>query len=889
MNGLRVFWARFREWIGARRVERDLGEELQHHLDLSTDDYVRRGLSRDDARAAAQRDFGGLDQTREAVRDRRGFRAPGTLAQDVRYALRLLRKTPGFTAAAIVTLALGMGANVAIFSLIDGVLLRPLPYPAADRLVSVWEWNPPRPGSGQANGPRVRSVVAPANLVDYKREARSFTALAGYARVTAVVTGRGTPDRVLAEDITDGYFEALGVRPAIGRTFAPVDYGEGQHVAIISDALWRQRFGGDPLVVGQTLEIDGIATEIAGVLPADFRTPNDERLGDQIRLLRPFVMRPDLVDNRDDHELDVVGRLKNGVSVEAARQEMAAIAAAIGQQFRKGVTTGADLAPLGADQAREVRTLLLTLGGGAAFVLLIACVNVASLLVVRSHARRREIAVRFAMGATRGRVIRELLTQSLVLASIGAIAALGVGTLTRRALLALAPVSLPHLTSVALDGRALLFTAALALLTALIFGLLPAWQVSRTQPNDALRAVDRHVAGTWSLRSRNALMVAEVAISIVLLVGAGLMVRSLVAINRMELGFDPEPVLAANVSLPEVRYPTPAARLAFFEQLETRLANEPGVQSVAFANRFPLRGGWESGLLVEPLTGGIEAAEQRNAGFQAVSTGFFRTLGINLVRGRLFEPADRDGAPAVAVVSEEFGRAILGGGDPIGRRLRRFAAAPSIAIVGVVSDVRRENRTLPVVAQVYLPAAQTTLYPARLAEIAVRTDRPSAPLAAAITNAVWSIDPNQPVAGVRTLAESLSLRLADKHFQTFLFLIFAGLALTLAIVGMYGVVAYAVSQRTAEIGLRMALGADGGRIVRWMLRQALTLLAAGTAIGIVAGYWLSSNVETLLFKVAPTDVVTYVAAPIVLGLTVLAASYLAARKAIGIDAAAVLK
>jgi len=504
MNGLRVFWARLREWLGARRIERDLTDELQQHLDLATDDYVRRGMSRDDARAAARRDFGGLDQAREAVRDRRGFRAAMTVAQDVRYALRLLRKTPGFTAAAIGTLALGMGANVAIFSLIDGVLLRPLPYPAADRLVSIWEWNPPRAGrSGQPTGPPVRSVVAPANLVDYKREARSFSVLAGFARVTSVVTGRGTPERVLAEQITDGYFEALATRPAIGRMFAPEDYAEGRHVAIISDALWRQRFGSDPLVVGQTIEIDGFVTEVVGVLPPDFRSPTDERLGDQVKFLQPFVMRPDLIDNRDDHELEVVGRLKDGVSAAAARQEMAGIAAAIGQQHRKGLTTGADLAPLGADQARDVRTLLLTLGGGAAFVMLIACVNVASLLIVRSHARRREIAVRFAMGATRARVMRELLTQSLVLASVGAIAALGVGALTRRALLAMAPVSLPHLTSVALDGRALLFTAALAVVTALIFGLLPAWQVSRTQPTtrcapsiDTSRARGHCAAGT---------------------------------------------------------------------------------------------------------------------------------------------------------------------------------------------------------------------------------------------------------------------------------------------------------------------------------------------------------------------------------------------------------
>jgi putative ABC transport system permease protein len=875
----RVALARVREWLGARRVEREMSEELDHHVELLTSDYRRQGLSQDAARAAALRDFGGVDQAKEAVRDRRGFPAIGTFMRDVRYALRLLRKTPGFTTAAVVTLALGLGANAAIFSLVDAVLLRPLPYPEPDRLVSIWE-----------GGPRTRSVVAPANFVDYERRLQSFTTLTAFARINAVLTGRGTPERLFGEEVTPRYIDTLGLYPALGRAFGSDDYATAAaRPVIITEALWRDRFERDPLVIGRTLTLDGVRHEIIGVMPPAFQSPTDGRFADQISFLTTVTFPAELLANRDDHEVDAVGRLKPGVSEAAARQELEALAAGIGREYRGGKSTGATLALLGADQARDVRTLLLVLQGGVGFVLLIACVNVASLLVVRSAARRREIAVRVAMGATRSRVMRELLTQSLVLAVLGAGAGLALAFATKSVLVGLAPPSMPHLSTVALDGRVIGFTLALAVLTGFFFGLLPAWQVSKAKPGDVLRASDRGVAGGWALRSRNVLIVLEVAISTVL--GAGLMTRSLLTLNRVDLGFNPEPVLAVGLTLPESRYATPVARLQFFEALEPRIAALPGVRSVAFASRFPFRGSWESGLIVQGIgeTSAPSKEIKSSAGFQAVSPGFFSTLGIRLVRGRLLDARDRSGAAAVAVVSEEFSRALLGGADPIGRELKRYPAAPSITIVGVVADIRRDNRTAPIMAQVYLPAAQTELYPARLGELAVRADGDPATLGPAIKTAVWDVDPNQPVNNIRTLADTLSLRLADKHFQTFLFLLFAGLALVLALVGMYGVVAYAVSERTAEIGLRMALGAYAGQIVRWMLRKALTLVIAGAAIGLVAGYWLSRNIEALLFEIKPTDPIAYGSTAVMLMLSALLASYVAARRATRIDPATALK
>jgi len=569
------------------------------------------------------------------------------------------------------------------------------------------------------------------------------------------------------------------------------------------------------------------------------------------------------------------------VSVDAARAEMAAVSDGMAREFPDAATVRTALAPLGADQVRLVRPLLLVLLGAVALVLLMACVNVASLLVVRSIARQREIAIRFALGATRRRVMVELATQSLVLAFAGAAAGLFVAMVTKDALVSLAPASLPNLGRVALDTRVLTFTTIVALGTGLAFGLLPAWQVSRTRPTEALRTTDRAVTGTWALKSRQGLMVAEIALSTLLLVGAGLMLRSLTVLNRVPLGFDPDGVLAASISLPPNRYQTPAARLEFFEALALRLAVTPGVRGVTFANRLPLRGSWTSGLGVEPLPGATETKPSTPVGFQSVSPEYFRVLGIRLARGRLLEPADRSGATAVAVVSEAFGRMVLGGAEPIGRRLRRGANMPWITIVGVVPDVRRGGRASPIEPQVYLSAAQTEVYPLPLSELAVRTESDPRALAPAINAAIWAIDPNQPVTNVRTLDETLSLRLAERHFQTFLFTLFAGLALALAVVGVYGVVAYAVSQRTMEIRLRMALGADWRAILRWIFRQSLGLVTVGTVAGLAAAALLSRYLRVLLFEISPTDIPTYVAAASVLAAAALSAIYLAARRAKG--------
>jgi predicted permease len=476
-----------------------------------------------------------------------------------------------------------------------------------------------------------------------------------------------------------------------------------------------------------------------------------------------------------------------------------------------------------------------------------------------------------------------------VLAALGAVAGLVLATGMLDVLVATAPASIPRLDAVAIDARAIVAAITLAVATAILFGILPAWQVSRSRPQDALQSVSRQVAGGWAGRSRSLLLFVEVVLSVLLMVGAGLMARSLQHLNAVDLGFDASNVLAANVTLPTAQYPTGEARFAFFERVAERVRRIPGVETVTFGNRLPLRGNWTSGLLVEGAAPIPADAPGPIAGFQAVDPGYFDTFRIPLVAGRALEPGDRDGAPAVAVVSESFGRVVLGGANPLGRRVQRFEGAPMIDIVGVARDLRRGGRTADIEPQVYLAAAQTAVYPLRLSDLAVRVAGDSEAVAPLVREAIWSVDPNQPVTNVRTMDETLAIGAAERRFQSLLFTLFAALAVALAVVGIYSVVAYSVSQRTPEIGLRMALGSSAPGIVRWIVAGASLPLVAGVVAGLGAARGLSRYLESLLFGVAPTDPATYAGAAALFVLVGLAASLTAARRAAGIDPASVLR
>jgi predicted permease len=887
MTPWRIFAARLREFVLGRRVDDDLRDELRSHLDALTDDYVRRGLPPDEARARARREFGGVDQTAEAVRDRRGFRIVDTVVRDARHALRMLAKSRAFTTASVATLALGIGANTAIFSLVDAVLLRPLPYTGAARLVALWE-RPSTPAAADL-AQSDRLAVAPANLADYRR-ARAFDRVAAFAAVARNLTGAGTPERLLGEAVTAEYFEVLGARPAFGRAFRDVEHQVGgPQVVVLSDGLWRQRFGADPGVLGRTIALDQRAYEVVGVMPPDFRAVTAFRSANGGRFWIPLAFDAELLANRQDHEVEVVARLAPAVTIDAARAELKAIAASLSATLPAGQASGVDIAGLNGDLVRDVSPMIVALACAVGVILLIACLNVANLFVVRSIARQRELAVRLGRGAARARGVGVRFTASGVLSVLGAAAGVALAYALVRVLVAAAPAAIPHLDRVAIDARVLAFTAITSLVVGIVFGLLPLRQVAQSRPSDVLKQSERAVGGAWVWRWRSGAMVAEIALSLALLVGAGLMARSLLAIAHVDLGFDPDGVVAANIALPESRYPTPVARHAFFEALAAKVSALPGVTTVAYGNRLPLRGNWISGFGLEPGPDVPPTETPTSTGFQAVNPEYFQLFGLSARRGRLLAAADTRTSQPVAVVSENFSRTFLGGADPIGHRIRRFDKAPWITIVGVVADIRRQGRLEPEIAQVYLAAAQTDLYPLRLTDLAVRADRDAAALAPQILAAVWALDPDQTVTNVRTLDEVLALEVADRRFQALLFALFAVLAFLLAMVGVYGVVGYAVAQRRPEIGLRLALGADRRRITAWLVGQMSRLVAAGAAIGLVTALSLSRLVRGLLFQVAPTDAMTYAVATLSIAVIALATCAVVVHRASGLDPTTALR
>lgn len=808
------------------------------------------------------------------------------LLADLRFAFRMLAKRPGFTAVAVLTLALGIGVNSAIFSIVDAVMLRPLPYPEPQKLISLSEATVKEgPNSNKTSGQPLggnsgsRMVVAAANLMDYQKQKNSFTGLAGFDYAGMNLTESGPPERLNGEAVTANFFSILGVGPSQGRAFLPEEDRPGaNHVAIITDELWRSHFGADSQILGRQITLDSEKYTIVGIMPPGFQSPRQISMSNQLAFFVPAAYPAKLLADHGDHAISVLGRLRPGATIESARAELAPISERLAAQYpetNKNVIV--EIAPLATDINRNARTSLIVLLGAVGLILLISCANLANLLLVRAIGRQREITIRFALGASRTRIIGDLLTQSAVLAISGCAVGLMFGAWTQKFLIALAPPNMHRLDTVALNGRVIVFTLLLSLITGILFGLMPAWQASRARPAEAMRATDRNLAGSSVMRWRNLLMTAEVAISMVLLIGAGLLLKSFITLSGVALGFSTERVLAMTVNLPETRYVTPERRNAFFEDLAERVSHLPGVESTGYANRMPMRGGWSSDARVENHN------THWDADYQAVSPGYFATLGITLQRGRLLTPADRTGAPPVAVVSADFVRRFLPNEDPIGKRLRRSPGDPWINIVGVVSDVRRSGKAAQIDPQVYFSAAQTTLYPVRLSDFAFRaTGNPKA-LVTAVQQQVWAIDKDQPVTQVKTLEEVISQSVAARRFQTLLLGLFASLALILAMVGIYGVISYSVSQRTPEIGIRMALGASRAGILKMVIGRAMLLVATGIAAGAVGAYALSKYLKSLLFEVSPGDPWTYLSIAILLAIVALMASLIPARRATRVD------
>jgi putative ABC transport system permease protein len=815
----------------------------------------------------ARVEVAGLATVRELRRWRWWVRA---FLQDVRYSFRLFLKQPGVALIAVFTLALGIGANAAIFSAADAVLFRPLPYPEPDRLVKVWE---KREREGV-----LKNVVAPADFVDWSRMNGAFEAMAGFVPTTADLTGSGEPVRLFAAAVSTPFFDILRVQPALGRTFRPEEGKIGQHrVVILGHRLWERRFGSDVRIVGQKVVLNGIPHDVVGVLPRSFEFPDRT-----IELWAPFAVDGESQPlPRASHSLEVFARLKDGVSVERARAEMDRVAAELQRQYPDtNRTHGAHVTLLRDELTGPVRTGLLLLFGAVAFVLLISCVNVANLLLARAAARRREMAVRAALGAGRGRLAGQSLTESLVLALMGGAVALVVALAGIEIMRALAPAHLPvvGISRIGLEPRVLAFTLAVSLLTSVLFGLLPAWHLASQDVNDALKDGSR-AAGGVRRRLRTSLVVTEVALASLLLVAAGLTLRSFQTLLRTEPGFETGTKLTMLISLPRARYQTEEKRLLTFAEIERRFAGMPGVRSVGVTSRLPL--GIETGRIGVGIEGRQRVPDEpTRAHPRAISSDYFRTMGMTLAAGRSFTAVDRAGSPLVAIVNETMAQRYWPGSSPVGRRVRLGGTDGWIEVVGVVRDVRSWGLENPVNPELYMPLGQWS-WSSPFFVLDVEGE-PTA-VAGNVREQLRAVDPDLPLSSVRTMGEVAAQSVATRRSSMLLLAIFGALALTLAAAGIYGVMAHLVALRTAEIGVRMTLGARPPDVVRMVLREALLQAGAGLAIGVTGGVLLMRSFRFLLYGIHPADPTTLLAVVLILIATAIAACLVPARRAMKVD------
>ena len=694
------------------------------------------------------------------------------------------------------------------------------------------------------------------------------------------LSGRGQPQRVWVDVVSASFFDLLGVQAFLGRTFRADEGATGRNrVAVVSHGLWQQL--GSPLdLVGSVIRIDDVPHEVIGVAPEAFQPPDEFGRRDPVALYVPIASDdPALAaDNHGDHELNVIGRLAPGVSLVRAQASVDRVWAWLSKTYpdsNKNVT--GRIAPLGADLVRDVRQSMLVLIGAVALLWLVACVNLATLLLVRAVGRQREISVRAALGASRGRIVQMLVVQGSLVALAGCAIGLGLGSGMLRLFVSLVPADVPRAHEMGIDGRVIAVMTGLSLVAGVGFGLFPAWSISRAAVSDTLRASERNMVSASAVRWRSGLVMAEIALSLVLLTGSGLLLRSFATLAGVDLGFLTDHVLTMRIELPESRYATADARLRFFEQLSDRVDGLTGVEAVGFANRYPLRGGWSGGLLIG------EREQPVEVDLQAVSTDYFRTLGVPVLRGRGFESTDRADTVPVAVVNARFASTYFPGRDAVGQQIGRHAQAPKLTIVGVVGDVRRAGKATAALPGVYLPATQTALYPVHLADFAVRCRDDPYALLPAIRDAVSSIDREQPIGNVRTLSEAVGESLAQRRFQVELIALFAAVALVLTLVGVYGVASYATAQRTVEFGVRVALGAGPRDIIRLVLSQSGALICGGLVIGLTGSLIFARYMASLLYEVQPHDPATLATVSVLLAIVTMVASYLPARRAARID------
>lgn len=855
-------------------MERDLDEEMHAHLEMLIDEKLAAGMGLRDADRAARLELGAVDLVKARVREVRMGAMLEQVWQDSRYAIRMLRKNPGFTVVAVVTLALGIGANTAIFSVVNGVLLRALPYRDPSRLAMIWHNN--------TREQKSQDWMAHQTLLDLREQNTSFEDVAGMTLLWrfGLATDEGQ-ETLQGYWVSAQFFSLLGVEPARGRAFLPEDdKAGGTPAAILSHHLWQNTFGADPNIIGRTITLDGRAMPVVGVMPLGFRFMDDADLWMPLGQ-NPFVSR----GPRSVRIVSAIGRLRAAATLSQARAETGAIAAQLAQAY-PDTNSGLDLSVVRLHEqiVGKVRPALLVLLGAVGFVLLITCTNVANLLVARATARETEIAVRMALGGGRGRLVRQLLTESVVLGLAGGAAGLVLALAGLRLLRSVGPAELPRMQEISIDGSVLGFTLAIAVFTGVIFGLLPAFQVLRANLGTSLKGGSRATRGGG--RSRSVLAVTEVALALVMLVGAGLMIRSFTRLMRVDPGFNSDHLLTLQMDVPPAYGATPEKRIALYHEIFERLEALPGVKSAGGVTRLPLGAGSTTKLDIEGRP--VATGEEPEVEFRRASTHYFQAMGIPLRDGRTFTEQDSTAAPRVAVINEVAAKRFWPGEDPMGRHVR-FSGdsnAPWFTVVGIVGDVKHFGLDLQAPAELYMTFDQG---PPGGPRFAIRTSADPASLITAVRSELRAIDKQIAISQLETMDEIVSKSTADRRFQALLLGAFAVLALALAMIGIYGVMAYGVAQRSHELAIRIALGAGRSDVIRLVLGQGMRLVIIGLAIGLAGALGLTRFLRTLLFETAPTDPITFAGVSILLALVALLACYVPARRASRVDPIAGLR
>lgn len=798
------------------------------------------------------------------LRKRRGGMMVADLLQDTRYALRMLRKNPGFAAVMILTLALGIGANTTIFSIIRGVLLRPLPFAEPDRLMMLYENNPKRTCP--------QCSVSPPNFADWRSQNHTFDRLAAMDGGWYSFVAGGVPRRELGQSVTDGFFDMLGVRAAVGRMFVSDDFNEGQNnVAVLDYAFWQRSFGGDANEIGKTIDLDGKATTVIGVLPQGFRF-----LDNKASVWTPRIFNEEERTHRGAHWLTVIGQRKRDVTPQQASADIQAIAGRLSQQYPDtNRNWSASAVPMQEDAVGEVRLALLVLFGAVGLVLLIACVNAANMLLARATVRRREIAIRTALGAARSRIVFQMLVESVLLAMAGAAAGLAIAIAAIRIVRVLPADYLPLASSIRLDGIVLAFTVVIAVVTGIVFGIVPAVISSKSDVQKTLNESGRSATGAAGGRLRMGLAVIEVAISLVVLVGAGLLLRSFARLSSVEPGFKTEHRVSFMFNLASSRYPNFPVMSAFYQNIEQRMRALPGVEDVGITSLLPLSGDGESYSV--NLSSVAEDTSSPSAIYASVNPDYFRTMGIPLIAGRLFGAQDAQGTPAVCVINEGLAKNLFPSGNAVGQRIQ-FGRRHTIVreIIGIVGTVKEFGLAEKPRLEAYESVAQL---PEMDARVVLKSSVNPAELVREAAQQIHAADPQLPVAEVQTLDEVMSESIAPARFRTVLLGIFAGLALVLGALGLYGVLSYTAAQRTQEIGIRMALGAQRGQIYGLLVGKGMLLVAAGLAMGLAGAAGLTRFLQSFLYNVTPYDAFTIAAVVAVFLVVALVACFLPARRA----------